>query len=209
MLLKRSFEPNSFELLDNHKDFATGITILSYKNTNYFFSFNAGDISGKPFGKSIFSPGNEILTQRLPYSNWSDQYSNLEAWLYNLSRELSVRNPWENIKDYLPSDEIDFRDEDINSGFSFDEVSQIEVSLNVFKKLLLEHHKLSEKQTEVLNHKIEYLCETAKRSRKIDWKNIFIGTMINLMITINLNPEQAYSFWQTLIGCFTRLLNFR
>lgn len=209
LIVYRNFEPNSFELVINHNDFTLGIPVLTYKDTKYFFAFNSGDIKGQSYGNSIFSPGKSVLVQMPPYNSWPDQCSNFYSWLDNLERELSIKNPWENIKDYLPSNEIDFRDKDINSEFSFQEVAQIEASLNNFKTQLLEKYTLSAEQIEIISRKIDYLCDTAKRSRKIDWKNIFVGSMINLMITINLSPEQAYAFWQTLMGCFVHLLNFR
>jgi len=208
LLFENGLDPNRFELTTENPEFMTGIPVLSYKNSKYYFAFNLKKDSRNRGGsdQNMFSPGATNLIETEEQHSWFSQKVNFAKWLMSLQREINVKNPWEHISDYLPDKEISLNVNDVYQEFSSPEVHLIETSLGRFKDFLLEKHELTEDQITIVNQKIDYLVDCAKKFRKIDWKNLLVGTMIGLFGQLGLNSQQAHDIWQYLVSCFVHLL---
>jgi hypothetical protein len=74
-------------------DALSGDDILEYRSSPYFrFQFEDGNSVGHRIGR--YSPGGELVEQRVGAHSWAEQRSQLQQWLGHLRRELDAPDLW-------------------------------------------------------------------------------------------------------------------
>ena len=76
----------------------------------------------------------------------------------------------------------------------------------IIKQEIAKNYKLDAAQSVNINSKLDYLVDRSQKLGRIDWKNIFVATIINVAIILALNPQQARSLWLLVKNCFKGIL---
>lgn len=202
MILLLSQKNQLFELIQNS---GIGITQFKYdeeSNTafirhksNYYYKIIVDNISYW----SEFSPGKNSLRYITGKVNWSTTITEFTNWLSFLKREVLSIDKWSVFEQEL--DKLSLNQEDSSSYFSVDEY-EIVKSRMLSLKLRLANISLDKNQLAVLEEKIDYLIEEAKHQKKFDWKSLFIGTIVSIIIQLSISQEQGKQIWDLIKEIF-------
>ncbi len=77
-------------------------------------------------------------------------------------------------------------------------INQIKSSLGTINLL--------EEQQVAISQKLDHLIDVAKDLNKFDWKNLFIGTIISIIIQLEVNKENAALLWELIKRVFRNFL---
>ena len=190
----KSFSPNQFEL---NEDLDNSRTILHFKKSEYYFKF----LSNNEGYWANYSPGWEKIMDATGYLNWTKSKELFFDWLICLRRELTTPNYWENFKSRLSG--ISFIVRYDNEKFSYKEYEDLEIKIDLLKDKLESIPLLIEQNIEIKNH-LDRLTESAKEMGKFDWKNLFIGTILSIIIQLNVTPENATALWELIKDTFNK-----
>jgi len=188
------FSPIQFELIE---DLGNSMTILQFKKSEYYFKF----LSNNQGYWANYSPGWEKILDATDYLNWTQSKEHLFDWLVCLKRELITPNHWENFKSQLSG--ISFKTQYDNEKFSYKEFEDLEMQIDLLKDKLESIPLLVEQNIEIKNH-LDRLTESAKDLGKFDWKNLFIGTILSIIIQLNVTPENATALWELIKNTFNQ-----
>ncbi len=210
------FSPYQFEILEiatskmileipSSKPVTAFYTELRYKNSDYFFRFES-KAKGKiaPYDYVVFCPSYRNYMDQEDTKVWERQLDLVAHWLRHLSSEVSSSNKWERLDHEIKSININFDNEE--DKFSVHEYEDLVRKINTLKDELPKIGLLSE-QLDVINSKLDHLTELAKNLNKFDWKGLFIGTIIGIVIQLEVTPTNAQSLWALIQHIFqSRLL---
>jgi hypothetical protein len=191
------FSPNQFEIVENDLmgEFKTRLEFKA--NRSFYFNFFDTDYVNKLYVN--FSPGDEQFIDSSATITWNEALSYFENWLYYLQREITAPNLWEKFKTEIS--EIDYFNNFSNQKFSFAEVTEIAEKIDVLKNSLSAIPLILNQQQEILL-RLDHLSETAKELGKFDWVNLFIGTIVSIIIQLNVTPENANAIWDLIKRVF-------
>ena len=203
-IVRIGLEPSNFEWDKKMSRFDRDVIVscLRYKGTDFFFKFDFY----KNDHHCRYSPGiDRVIVDDFP-GDWQQQWQCLMKWMSSLKREIEVVDPWDEIEQYIPGEKIDLEDGEANKSFSYSQVEHITQSLNKLKEEINKNFKLNESQTLFLNNKLDYLIDRAKNIGRIDWRNIFVSTIIMIAFELAMNPEQVKLLWSLVKVCFRGVL---
>lgn len=177
-------------------------TRLIFKNSEFYYSFETYPNSLTSHF-AIFCPGRSAHTEQENPGSWNVQLKYVNVWLYNLVREINTPNKWDRLNKEIKG--IGFNFENNEDKFTVGEyedlkqrISTLQISINSIG-LLPEH-------VEAINAKLDHLTDMAKEMNKFDWKGLFVGTIIAIIIQLNVNPENAQVLWTLIKQVFNNLL---
>jgi|APLak6261678124_1056121.scaffolds.fasta_scaffold04998_2 hypothetical protein len=182
--------PAQFEFAESSSLYTRGsiATSLNYINSDYYFRFE--NKQGRH--SSLFSPGNEKFIEDQFPGAWDLQIRYFNNWLRNLVRELNSPNKWARLKTEL--DNLDFHFDYGEDKFTVQEFQDIQNRIGLLCSRL-NSIPFEENQILALNQKLDFLIESAKEMKKFDWKSLFIGTIVSIIIQLNVTPENANLLW--------------
>lgn len=205
-------DPFNFEWKDRrvrYPGYSTGtyiIPTLEFKGTDYFYGFDKRDDGHE----ARFSPGQDTYTEHVLAGSWENQIYHFHLWLQHLKREIHSPDMWARLSQYnLPTDSADYASVE-NQQFTTGEVRQLQDGLKRMRSYLESEFDFSEIQINIVNEKLDYLLEAAKRQGKKDWLHTAIGAIFSLSVSLALAPEQATRIWGILresIRGVVKLLN--
>lgn len=190
-----TFSPMQFEIVEDNEN---SKTIINFKGSEYYFCFNSNRHNEN---WTNYSPGTEKIIDFSNYLNWRDSINHIYEWLNSLKRELSTPNHWAKFKSRLSG--ISFSSTYDNEKFSYKEYEDLENKIILLKNHLDSIPLLIEQNNEIKNH-LDRLTESAKDLGKFDWKNLFIGTILSIVIQLNVTPENATLLWDLIKGTFNK-----
>jgi len=189
------FTPNQFHIKEAKKERVT--TTIFFRETDYYFRF-CEDTPYIAFFLN-YSPGYDRylhVTSNLSFDAAMVEFCD---WLENLKREINTPNLWKKftsqINDLSLSSEFD------NSKFTYSEYSDLEVKIKLLMNGISVIPLMLSQQNEIKNS-LEHLLELAKESGKFDWKNLFIGTIISIIIQLGVTPDNASAIWSLIKSVF-------
>ena len=204
-LEERGFEASDFELHE------TELSIeLQYRSSpmkfKLFRSKDSFEAFTYQFTRFTANFQNKAFTSK--YVDFDGILNALNGWVRDHLNEyisdieeIDYLNQWINSSGSVEIEQIDFES---SEPFKTDEIQQIKIGLEEVKYLVTQHLELTKNEVELVNRRIDYLADSLERtSRKTDWKNIAISTLINLITTLSLNPEQASTLW----GMFHKIIH--
>jgi hypothetical protein len=200
LIEEQNLSPSQFEFNEEQGNIVspTETTILTFKKTKYFFQFdlrNGGHYS-------IFSPGKSTVIEEDFPRDWKNQLINFKKWILYLSKEINTPNKWDRLRKEINEINIGFSAEE--EKFSFQEYEELSNKIKFLKENIREVG-LSNDQILGINRKLDFLLESAKTLSKFDWKSLFVGTIINLIIQLGLTPEISKSLWNLIEHIFNQL----
>ena len=173
-------------------------TRLNLKGTEYYFIFEtSNDSLGNHF--AMFCPGASVHTGREYTGTWEKQKDRFYGWLLWLLREINSPNRWERLNKEIA--ELDIKYEDESSKFSVHEFEEVQANIITLKQNIISIGLTSE-QFNTINNKLDNLTQLAKEMNKFDWKSLFIGTIVSIVIQLGVTPENAKTLWQMIKQSF-------
>lgn len=191
------FSPQQFELLEENS-MGRFTTKLIHRESNYYLNFYE-DTEYNGFWLN-YSPGREKLYEATDRINWAIGFDHFITWLGNLKRELDSPNLWDRFTKDATS--LSLSIEHDSSKFSTKEFielkSKVEALANEVRNLPLSEYQ----QSEIISN-LNRLTELAEDLNKFDWKNLFIGTIISIVIQLSVTPENAKLLWDMIKRIFS------
>lgn len=202
LIEEAGLNPSQFELLygKSKKKEGQSASILRLKNSEYFYSFEAG-IRGGHY--AIFSPGSECVKEEQAPGSWSIQMNYFMHWLKYLIREISIEDKWKRLDKEIA--QLNINTDSNESKFTAQEYEELRLKISMLKVNLIELN-LAPEQMQTLSSKLDYLAELALNLNKVDWKNLFIGTLISLIIQLAIPPETSSQIWFVIKQVFSGYL---
>jgi len=190
------FSPNQFKLEETQHRGKT-ITSLKFINSKYYFNF-IEDTEYVGFYLN-YSPGKELIKEATSNVNWNIGFDHFITWLSNLQRELQSPNLWERFQTEISGIQLSSNFD--NSKFTISEYEKLTQKLNYISERVSTIPLLENQQNEIIIS-LERLEELAKELNRFDWKNLFIGTILSIIIQLKVNPENATALWNLIKDVF-------
>jgi len=184
----KELDPFNFEWVTLPSKFGRSfVPSLQYKGTSYHFTFdwNDGD------RHSIYSPGCSNLVDSLYAGSWDKRKDHFESWLYYLEREVEEPDLWEQLSQFRLEDQASPDPEIENLPFTVYEAQQITTGINRMRAYLEAEFDTVEYDHDLINQKLDYLIDAAKRQGRKDWFHTCIGILVSLGSALGLSPEHG------------------
>lgn len=186
IIKRKELDPFNFEWV-KEVDRSKLISLLKYKDTDYLF----GTKIYPDYFEWVASPGLDYLIEKHVVYSWNDVVVGFHYWLNYLNREIEQPDLWGELERIKEFGDIEYEVENTMQQFSYQETSQIEEGINNIRDYLIKEVKGNAEEVMKINEKLDYLIDASKRMGRIDWRNVFIGTVVNIITSVGLNPEQV------------------
>lgn len=173
-------------------------TILRYSGTDYYYAFET-DANIFSSHYAVFCPGEDAYKEQTHPDSWDEQLYQFRQWLGYLNREITTPNKWERLRRELERTNLNFDDD--QDKFSAQEFEDLKRKMEVLKNSLGEIAFLPE-QVAAINSKLDHLTEMAVTLNKFDWKSLFIGTIVSIVIQLNVTQDNAQALWVLIKSTF-------
>jgi hypothetical protein len=135
------------------------------------------------------------------YATWSGVVDAAERWVEAIKNEVAMPDLWAELEHGSP-----FRAQSAdveNTPFSPAEQAEIAEAVDKLRTEAAERYSLSEDQVAALDAQLNYLVEAAKRTGRVDWRNLAAGVLVTMMAEAVLHPDttrQIISHLLTSVG---------
>ncbi len=191
------FSHNQFELIESETMGEHHTRIQFKSNQSYYFKFLGSEYVNAFYAN--YSPGHFQILDYTSHIPWREIIENFEQWLSNLRREIAAPNLWDKFKENIS--EIKYFNDFDNQNFSYSEYSTIIQKIDILKNSLSSVPLILDQQKEIFK-KLDHLCDKAKDLGKSDWINLFVGTIISVIIQLNVTNENANAIWNLIKNVF-------
>ena len=178
---------------------SSDVFFLRFNSPEKYY-FIANELSHPNFAQLDFSPGQNKLVEKVYAKTWNELIQLFSFWLSYLKREITTIDKWSFLSEELKN--LNLIENQDFAKFTYEEFVQIENKINRLKeslpKLIVEKDKI-----DTLNSNLNHLIEQAKHNSKYDWRNLFIGTVISVIIQLTLSQEQGKELWDLIKNIFT------
>lgn len=193
--------PNQFHIVEK-KSKDAWVTNIEFKDSEFCFSF----FEDEDYSRSLFAnyiPGVDTYKEITSQLNWHDVLSHFNNWLNNIEREVNEPNLWEELKSEISA----FRliTDNNNSKFTAREYKELQSKINLISENLSTVPLLLEQQNEIKDT-LKRLTDIAMDLGKFDWINLFVGTMISILIQLGVTRENADELWKLIKTVFNNYL---
>lgn len=161
----------------------------------YCFSVFRADF---PIGSNLFSPDIDSLT--IEFNKW------LNGVVKPYLDDVSTPDLWHILEETRSRTKYELGTPEDFESFSDEEKTQIRLSLNDFRLLIVENFNPNQEELKSVDARLEYLSDAIDKHNKFDWKGIAIATVINITIALSLNPEQGSQLFQLFKQIFSNVL---
>ena len=186
--------PAQFEFLEIRSEYYTSemSTKIFYKGSNWYYIFETLGENKIDVHYSIYSPVKTTLIIREHHRTWPLQIGNFVKWLENLKRESLTEDKWERLKIEINNVKLSYEND--HNRFTVQEYEELQTQMGILKDRISGLELIPE-QVEQINDKLDHLITFAKSLNKTDWKSLFIGTIINLIIQLSLELNIGKQIW--------------
>jgi hypothetical protein len=124
---------------------------------------------------------------------WSNVEERVEQWTAKVKKDLETPDLWAQLQ---REREILSRtpDESENTPFTPDEQAAIVKHLDEIKEYVKNTHSLSQDQMVALEEGFDELATATKRLGRNDWRLMFLGLVLTLIVTGTLPPDTVHGF---------------
>lgn len=196
--------PSQFEFQEVKSQLTTNeiCTDLAYLNSSFYFSFES--YSGQQPYYCIYSPGENVFKTELYTRNWESSVMEFQNWVSALEREITTVNKWDRLKLEMDNLKFSFTEND-NNKFNVSEFTELSNKMKALKSGIISLN-LPTEQFIVLNDKLDHLIAMGIEMNKYDWKNLFVGTIISIIIQLSISPENAKNLFSLIKNIFNSYL---
>lgn len=161
---------------------------------------------GVPGGYTArYVAGDDPVEEREAQSWWA-QMQHVERWLAAVKLDIEMPDLWAELRRETELLGVAADDAIENTPFTSDEREEIAERLQEMRDYARRTYSLSEAQMLVLDAKVDYLIAAASRLGRIDWRAVFVGTIVSFALTAALPPEAARHILLTLLRSIGHLL---
>jgi len=196
------YNVKNFEFSESTTQFSNGQKLPNYilkiKDTSLGFTFHShpNDFHQFKFTKTEFNPK---FTKTAPssYQEFELVKDEFRKWLFDdLSDyfdEIDTKDFWDVIEN---NDEVLLKEINFNgtTPFTKEEKDSVTLALNQFQETLLKNHQFLPAQINQIEKSVNYI-KSKIDSNKIDWKNITVGTIITLIVALNVDTDIGKMIW--------------
>jgi hypothetical protein len=128
---------------------------------------------------AVFYPGREGPTELINAGDWQTELSYVRVWLPLVKELHETPDLWaelEQQRDLMIGEAVE------NTPFTAVEQEQIAAQLTEAKEYVRANVELEPEQLNRIEAQLDYLVEAAKRSRRIDWRNLLVGSLLSLVM---------------------------
>ena len=153
------------------------VQALLHEPTDGAFAFDLDTTYGHHY--AIFHPGRDWPTEKINAGNWSTELGYVRVWLDLVREEYETPDLWAELgqqRDVMIGEAVE------NTPFTEEEQEQIAAQLTEAKEYIHANFKLEPEQLARIEAQLDYLVEAAKRSRRIDWRNLLVGSLLSLVM---------------------------
>jgi hypothetical protein len=202
IILQGGFSPSHFDL---ERDYTNEKITIKHKDSNFIFRFRFYARSHELYFTEVnFTPGSKTeFETHHPNAQWSHLSEYLLNWLFYLDQELGEPDKWAGL--FESSGQIGWTSDDgDNRPFTYIEVQEVDAAINRAKSGIREL-ELPDETMKFIEARLDYIAEKSKTLGKVDWKNIFLGTMIGTIVQLALPNETGQAIWTLLKEAFKRV----
>lgn len=205
MKLKKTQKNKLFEILEKEKfplsmfKFIEGqqnsITII---NEPYHFTFweDSGDIT------YFYSPSDQWYEKDGNATDFDELIIEFYEWINSLEEELEAEDKWANFNNLFNSLNLNYTSNIENEKFSVSEYLELKEKINVLKNCL-EELSLKQEEIKFIQSKLDLISEQISHLGKFDWRSLFAGTIMSIIIQLSLSQEQGKNLWQIIKRIFS------
>jgi hypothetical protein len=128
---------------------------------------------------AIFHPGRDGPTERINAGNWAGELGYVRVWLGLVKEEHETPDLWAELgqqRDLMIGEAV------ANTPFTPEEQEQIAAQLAEAKQYARANLELEPEQLDRIEAQLDYLVEAAQRARRIDWRNLLIGSLLSQVL---------------------------
>lgn len=201
MIEEENLSPSQFQFSEVQSKISpvTRSTELRFNTSDYFFRFETGYERSDPH-YAVYCPGEDVSTDEYYSRKWNVQLEVFQLWLTFLIREINSPNKWHRLEKEIEGIKINFqKDED---KFSVEEYEELKKKVSILKNALSTIHLIPE-QLSAISSKLDHLTEMGKQLNKFDWKGLFIGSIISIIIQLEVTTDNAKALWNLIRQTFS------
>jgi hypothetical protein len=167
--------------------------------------FNVGGSPGHYVGSYVVGDA-----PAWPYNaySWQALMSRVSQWLEDVKRDLETPDLWAELQREAKLLGAGSTEVTENTPFTLDEQKEIAERLPKLAKYAKRTYSLSGTQMRVLEAKLDYLVDAARRLGRIDWRNVFAGAILSFILSAAVPPESARDIFLTLLRGIGHLYGF-
>ena len=206
LIKQRGLDPSSFEwsiLPDESEPELEALSLTHIESEFYYvFVFIRGE------HRAVFSPGKESLVEDGSPGSWFLQRDYFKDWLSYLRREIGQRDLWAEIAKYQLPPGGGVAPDITNEPFSASEIEQITSALQQIRQFITAQGKATEEQQTMVQERLDYLANAAKRQGRKDWIYTCFGVLVSVAVQLALAPEQASKMWEIIRNALSGIMQF-
>jgi hypothetical protein len=135
---------------------------------------------------------------------WQSLVTRIASWLEDVKRDLEMPDLWAELQ---RDAQLLFGANDGAENRPFTQAEQNEIASRL--QALAEHarrtYTLSAAQMRLLEAKVDYLVEAARRLGRIDWLNVCAGAILGYILSASLPPEAARGVFSAVFQAISHL----
>ena len=172
-------------------------TKIECKNTEFYFLLHGYNGDGDT--RVTFCPAEDRYALRTLVYGWNGVLFAFGKWVRLVEREISVIDKWQRLEEEVKQVNITYSNAaDRFSAFEYEELKGKMLLL----KGRLKELGLQNEQVKAIESKLDHLTELAVQMNKFDWKGLFIGTIVSLILENSLTAENTRSLWAIIKNVF-------
>lgn len=149
-----------------------------------------------------YTPGENVYKEIFSNLDWSGIVHCFNKWLLNISKEIVEPNYWERLESNTQSVNLSYSSD--NSKFTIREFEDLKLKMNILSERL-DSIPINHEQLTQIKGQLDRITDIAKDLGKYDWINLFIGTIIAIVIQLNVTPDNARLLWELIKTTFNAL----
>lgn len=175
-------------------------TVLRLNNSKFYFMFETYQSENHYL---YFSPGQGKYTGENLAEDWDEVISCFHEWLNVLFQEITAEDKWTRLENEVKGLKINFTDD--QDKFSANEYIHLKEQISTLKDGV-QKIGLTQEQTQAIINKLDHLTELATEMNKFDWKSMFIGTIVSIIIQLSVTPQNAMTLWTLIKQVFSTFI---
>ncbi|WP_022669154.1 hypothetical protein [Desulfospira joergensenii] len=180
--------------------FWTTTQILKHRNYDSYFRIDRLDNSSVAEAGTYYVsyfPSPDCQEESEYRSEWEElMESDMESWLKVLRDELNEPDLWSQAQRYAQSFTPAIAKDIPNDPFTYAEVERIGTALKELTTRITDTLELNTDHQRLVESKLAYLEDAAKRQGRTDWTHTAIGVLVSITVSLALAPDKAALIWK-------------
>jgi hypothetical protein len=196
ILREVSLEPAEFSWCAETIAGTLVVSRLNHRDGEYYFQFSSYELNAW----CVACPGMYRTMDYHHPRNWEEQEGLLRVWAQCLKRELDTPDPWADVARHRLALDGELSGEMVNEPIPAVEAEQMGQVLARLGDTLARELPLADGQAPLVQARLKYLADAARRERSRDWTYMALGALSSLVTALSLSDERTVRLWQAVRG---------